>query len=39
MSKELDEKLGYVDNKLSETKSELDQSMLNIGLKQKAMKE
>jgi hypothetical protein len=39
MSKEFDEKLGYVDNKLSEMKSELDQSMMNMGLKQKAMKD
>jgi hypothetical protein len=38
MIKELDEKFGYLDNKLSDTKSELEQGQMNLGLKQKEMK-
>lgn len=39
MVKELDEKLNDVDNKLSDTKSELEQGQMNLGLKMKEAKQ
>ena len=39
MVRELDEKLNDVDTRFSEAKSELEQGQMNLGLKQKQMKD
>lgn len=39
MMKEMDEKVSGIDNKLDDTKAELEQGLMNLGLHHKQMKE